>query len=177
MMNRFLSTACAVILGAASGFAQATPKADTVKTGVRHFPAKRLAAALSDEQLRGTPIDAPLPHLAVAYKRKGADAKAFLFSTTDLGVSGKGLRDKPFEVFVLCDEAGRIISVIPGANTDTPAYVGKVSDAGFFKKWEGFEAGGKSPDAVTGATSTSRGVAEGVKALMEKLDKAAFFKK
>lgn len=58
------------------------------------------------------------------------------------------------------------------ANQETPGFVKRVSDAGFYSQWNGLsvkKAKKKEVDAVSGATYTSRAVAQSVKAVLEKL--------
>lgn len=57
-------------------------------------------------------------------------------------------------------------------NVETPGYVQRVQQAGFFNSWNGLtikKAKKKQVDTVSGATFTSRAVAQSVQAALEKL--------
>lgn len=57
-------------------------------------------------------------------------------------------------------------------NMETPRFVERVKQAGFFDRWNGLsvkKAKSMMPDAVSGATYTSRGVAQSVQAALKKL--------
>ncbi len=65
-----------------------------------------------------------------------------------------------------------IIGVYPLPNTETPRFAQRVQDAGFYNNWNGLtikKAKKKKVDTVSGATFTSRAVAQSVQAALEKL--------
>lgn len=65
-----------------------------------------------------------------------------------------------------------ITGVYPMPNIETPGYAKRVEDAGFYKNWNGLnvkQAKQKKVDAVSGATFTSRAVAQSVEAALKSL--------
>ena len=57
-------------------------------------------------------------------------------------------------------------------NRETPKFVKRVEDAGFFKSWNGLtvkKAVKKDVDVVSGATYTSNGVSQSVRAALKAL--------
>lgn len=73
----------------------------------------------------------------------------------------------PTHVYIAVGHDGRIIGVIADDNAESPEFFGKLKDAHFFDNWNGLtlaEAASKEVDAVTGATYSSRGIADAVKA-------------
>ena len=75
-------------------------------------------------------------------------------------------------VMIAFDKKKTITGVYLLANQETPGFVKRVADAGFYNQWNGLsvkKAKKKEVDAVSGATFTSRAVAQSVKAVLEKL--------
>lgn len=65
-----------------------------------------------------------------------------------------------------------IIGVYALPNVETPRFAQRVQDAGFYNNWNGLtikKAKKKKVDTVSGATFTSRAVAQSVQAALEKL--------
>lgn len=73
----------------------------------------------------------------------------------------------PVPVFVAVDKNGKIISVAPGPNAESPEFFDVVKQSGLFKKWNGMtlkKAQTFKPDGVTGATYSSSAVIKNVQA-------------
>ena len=65
-----------------------------------------------------------------------------------------------------------IMGVYPLPNVETPRFAQRVQEAGFYDNWNGLtvkKAKKKKVDTVSGATFTSRAVAQSVQAALEKL--------
>ena len=75
-------------------------------------------------------------------------------------------------VMIALDAKKVIRGVYMLPNVETPQFAQRVKDAGFFATWDGMtvkQARKKSVDTVSGATYTSRAVAQSVQAALEKL--------
>lgn len=75
-------------------------------------------------------------------------------------------------VLIVFDAKKVITGVYLLPNQETPNFVKRVESEGFFKNWNGLtvkQAKKKEVDTVSGATFTSRAVAQSVKAVLEKL--------
>ena len=75
-------------------------------------------------------------------------------------------------VMIAFDVKKKITGVYLLANQETPGYVKRVQDAGFFDSWNGLtvkKALKKKVDTVSGATFTSRAVAQSVQAALSTL--------
>ena len=75
-------------------------------------------------------------------------------------------------LMIALDTKKKIMSVELLANSETPKFVKKVKDAGFFKTWNGLtpkSACKKKVDAVAGATYTSMGVAKTLQAALKEV--------
>lgn len=73
----------------------------------------------------------------------------------------------PVPVFVAVGKDGKIISVAPGPNAESPEFFDVVKQSGLFKKWKGVtlkKAQTYKPDGVTGATYSSSAVIKNVQA-------------
>jgi len=71
---------------------------------------------------------------------------------------------------IVLDENGKIKEVKLLENNDTPRFVQRVADGGLFEAWNGMtveEALKANVDAVSGATFTSSGVKDSLKARLE----------
>ncbi len=76
----------------------------------------------------------------------------------------------PTPLLIALDKDNRILSVNLMDNQETPRFAQRVADAGFYGSWNGLtvdEAIGKEVDAVSGATYTSTGVKNTLKARLE----------
>ena len=69
------------------------------------------------------------------------------------------------EIALVLTPERRITRVLIGKNSETPRWLEKVKNSGFFTRWQNMtlaEAAAKKADAVTGATYTSTAIADGV---------------
>lgn len=75
-------------------------------------------------------------------------------------------------LMIALDKHKKVLSVELLANSETPRFVQRVKDAGFFKSWNGLSpkaACKKKVDAVAGATYTSTGVTKSLQAALKGL--------
>ena len=80
----------------------------------------------------------------------------------------------PTPLFIALDKGGKILSVAPAANAETPEFWKRLTDAKFFKAWKGLtpaQAATKKVDAVTGATFSSKAVIQTVQATAKNIKK------
>ena len=78
----------------------------------------------------------------------------------------------PTPLQIALDEKGRILEVRVLSNNETPSFLNKVVNAGFLNSWNGLtvkEALDKNVDAVSGATYSSNGIQQSLKARLEVL--------
>lgn len=76
----------------------------------------------------------------------------------------------PTPLQIAMDHHGKIIEVRVLDNDETPNFLKRVIDAGFLNSWNGLtaeEALNKEVDAVSGATYSSRGIQNSLKARLE----------
>ena len=76
----------------------------------------------------------------------------------------------PTPLIIALDAEGRIKTVALLDNDETPRFVQRVVEGGLYKAWNGLtvdEALGKDVDAISGATYTSNGVRNSLKARLE----------
>lgn len=76
----------------------------------------------------------------------------------------------PTPLQIALDGNGKIIEVRALDNNETPGFFKKVIDAGFLKSWDGLtveEALNKEVDAVSGATFSSNGIQNSLKARLK----------
>lgn len=74
------------------------------------------------------------------------------------------------EVAVLLDRSGKIAGVLVGKNQETPGFLRRVRNKGFFASWNGKtlkDAAKTKVDAVTGATYSSNAIKAGVQQLLK----------
>lgn len=87
-----------------------------------------------------------------------------IVNTTEIGKDIRGFaKATPLEVTI---KKGKIVSVKPLPNHETPEYFNLLSSKGFFNQWNGMtlkEVETKKVDAVSGATFSSKAVIENVK--------------
>lgn len=143
------------------------------KSRVEGFSSDEVSKALG-AKIKAEFRESPLPHMKITLDGKPGDFY-FLFSTTDLKTTTKGLKG-PVEVFVLTDSKANVVSIFIGGNKETPQYLQKLSGSDFLKKWNGKKSGDAVPDTVSGATYSSKAVNEGVAKLLSVLQKTNFFK-
>lgn len=73
----------------------------------------------------------------------------------------------PTPLLIALDKEGKILQVKILANRETPGFLKSVTNAGFFESWNGLtvdEALQKNVDAVSGATYSSKGIQNSLKA-------------
>ena len=78
----------------------------------------------------------------------------------------------PIPLQIALDQDGKIIEVRVLANDETPNFLNRVINAGFLKSWDGLtveEAINKEVDAVSGATYSSNGIKNSLKARLQAL--------
>ena len=76
----------------------------------------------------------------------------------------------PTPLQIALDENGKIIEVRVLSNNETPSFLNKVINAGFLNSWNGLtvkEALDKNVDAVSGATYSSNGIQQSLKARLQ----------
>ena len=76
----------------------------------------------------------------------------------------------PTPLQIALDEKGRILEVRVLSNNETPSFLNKVVNAGFLNSWNGLtvkEALDKNVDAVSGATYSSNGIQQSLKARLQ----------
>ncbi len=76
----------------------------------------------------------------------------------------------PTPLQIALDDHGKIIEVRVLDNNETPNFLKRVTDAGFLDSWNGLtveEALNKEVDAVSGATYSSKGIQNSLKARLE----------
>lgn len=76
----------------------------------------------------------------------------------------------PTPLQIALDNSGKIIEVRVLDNDETPNFLKRVTDAGYLDSWNGLtveEALNKEVDAVSGATYSSRGIQNSLKARLE----------
>ena len=78
----------------------------------------------------------------------------------------------PTPLQIALDDKGKILEVQVLNNNETPSFLKRVVDAGFLESWNGLtveEALSKEVDAVSGATYSSNGIKNSLKARLEAL--------
>ena len=76
----------------------------------------------------------------------------------------------PTPLQIALDDKGKILEVQVLNNNETPSFLKRVVDAGFLESWNGLtveEALNKEVDAVSGATYSSNGIKNSLKARLE----------
>lgn len=76
----------------------------------------------------------------------------------------------PIPLQIAMDEKGKIFEVKVLDNNETPSFLKRVVEAGFLNSWNGLtaeEALNKEVDAVSGATYSSNGIQQSLKARLE----------
>ena len=109
-----------------------------------------------------------LAFLLLGNNDKGKNNGMVLFSSpysdTINGFNG------PIPLQITFDNNGRITEVLVLDNNETPRFLQRVIDAGFLDSWNGLtaeEALNKEVDAVSGATYSSNGIKNSLKARLE----------
>ena len=123
-------------------------------------------------QLPAMPLDRVTPYFNEAAEVNTIDTSFYQVKNADGELIGTLLFSTPFTeevkgyngstpLLIVLDAEDRITKVILLPNKETPRFADRVSNAGFYKSWNGLtveEALDKPVDAVTGATYTSNGV-------------------
>lgn len=79
----------------------------------------------------------------------------------------------PTPLQIALDNSGKIIEVRVLDNDETPNFLKRVTDAGYLDSWNGLtveEALNKEVDAVSGATYSSRGIQNSLKARLQAIE-------
>lgn len=144
-----------------------------------------LAAALGfcncGPKLPELPVAEVKPYFADAAKTKAIDTAFYEVKDTKGNKLGTVLYSSPYSdevkgfngptpLLIALDAEGRIKNVVMLENQETPKFAQHVADGGLFEAWNGLtpdEALGKEVDAVSGATYTSNGVKNSLKARLE----------
>ena len=127
------------------------------------------------------PVENVKPYFADAAKTKAIDT-AFYEVKDAKGIKlGTVLYSSPYSdnikgfngptpLLIALDADGKIKNVVLLDNQETPNFAQRVVEGGLYEAWNGLtvdEALGKEVDAVTGATYTSNGVKNSLKARLE----------
>ena len=101
--------------------------------------------------------------------------EAYSFNTKDIAPDVVGVGGH-IEMQVMLDADGKIRDIEILSHNETPDYVARITESGFLEQFKGRGAGeefivGKDIDAVTGATVSSKAVAEILKTCLDKIDK------
>jgi len=144
-----------------------------------------LAAALGfcncGPKLPELPVAEVKPYFADAAKTKAIDTAFYEVKDAKGNKLGTVLYSSPYSdevkgfngptpLLIALDAEGRIKNVVLLENQETPKFAQHVADGGLFEAWNGLtpdEALGKQVDAVSGATYTSNGVKNSLKARLE----------
>ena len=102
-------------------------------------------------------------------------SEAYFFNTRDIAPDVGGVGGH-IEMQVMLDEDGKIKDIEILSHNETPNYVARITESGFLEQFKGRGAGeefivGKDIDAVTGATVSSKAVAEILKTCLDKINK------
>ena len=96
-----------------------------------------------------------------------------VYSSQPFGSKIRGFAG-PTPVFVAVNRSGKIVSVAPAPNEESPEYFDAIKKSGLFQKWNGMtlkKATTYAPDAITGATYSSAAVIRNVQATAKGVSK------
>lgn len=127
------------------------------------------------------PVERIQPYFSEAAQAQAIDTSYYEVKDADGNLLGTVLFSRPFTddvkgfngptpLLIALDKDNRILSVNLMDNQETPRFAQRVADADFYSTWNGLtieEAIGKEVDAVSGATFTSTGVKNTLKARLE----------
>ncbi len=127
------------------------------------------------------PVADVQPYFAVAAKTKAIDTAFYEVKDAKGNFLGTILLSSPYSdkvkgfngptpLLIVLDTERRIKNVVLLENQETPQFVLRVAEGGLLNAWNGFtvtEALHQDVDAVSGATYTSNGVKESLKARLE----------
>ncbi|MEM4247700.1 MAG: FMN-binding protein [Candidatus Nanoarchaeia archaeon] len=137
---------------------------------------KQIVETALGKNIRIETAEMPIKHYQIYTIAENKNSlSAYLFLTSELGLSQKGFKDK-IDLAIICDTKGAIIDVSVLKHKETEKYFQKISSGGLLKKWKGLKTTDNQPDAITGATFTSHGINDGISAVLKKLNDIGFFK-
>ena len=127
------------------------------------------------------PVENVKPYFADAAKTKAIDTAFYEVKDAKGAKLGTVLYSSPYSdnvkgfngptpLLIALDAEGRIKNVVLLDNQETPNFAQRVVDGGLYEAWNGLtvdEALAKEVDAVSGATYTSKGVKNSLKARLE----------
>ena len=99
------------------------------------------------------------------------DNGIFIYSSHPYGDNIKGFSGAT-PLFIAVGRNGKIISIAPAVNAESPDFWKKLKDAKLFRKWKGLtpaQAAVKKVDAVSGATYSSTAVIKTVQATADNI--------
>ncbi|NQV04175.1 MAG: FMN-binding protein [Candidatus Omnitrophica bacterium] len=113
--------------------------------------------------------------LSIQARDKGGKVlEAYSFNTKDIAPEVGGVGGH-IEMQVMLDGDGKIRDIEILSHNETPDYVPRIIESGFLEQFKGRGAGeefivGKDIDAVTGATVSSKAVAEILKTCLDRIN-------
>ena len=127
------------------------------------------------------PVEEVKPYFADAAKTKAIDTAFYEVKDSKGNKLGTVLFSSPYSdkvkgfkgptpLIIVLDADGRIKNVVLLENQETPAYAQHVVNGGLYESWNGLtpdEALDKKVDAVSGATFTSNGVKNSLRARLQ----------
>jgi len=110
-----------------------------------------------------------------ARDKEEAVLEAYSFNTKDIAPEIVGVGGH-IEMQVMLDGDGKIKDIEILSHNETPDHAAMITESGFLEQFKGRGAGeefivGKGIDAVTGATVSSKAVAEILKTCLDRIDK------
>ena len=135
-----------------------------------------------DPKLPELPVSEVQPYFADAAKTKAIDTAYYEVKNAQGKKIGTVLFSSPYSdqikgfngptpLLIALDAEGRIKNVVLLENQETPHFAQRVVDGGLYEAWNGLtveEALDLNVDAISGATYTSNGVKNSLKARLEK---------
>ena len=127
------------------------------------------------------PVEEVKPYFADAAKTKAIDTAFYEVKDAKGNKLGTVLYSSPYSdevkgfngptpLLIALNAEGRIKNIVLLENQETPKFAKHVEDGGLYEAWNGLtaeEALGKEVDAISGATYTSNGVKNSLKARLE----------
>ena len=132
-------------------------------------------------ELPELPVSEIEPYFAGAAKTKAIDTAYYEVKDAQGNLLGTALFSSPYSdgvkgfngptpLLITLDAEGRIKNVVLLENRETPQFVQRVANGGFFASWNGLtvdEALNAQVDAISGATFTSNGVKQSLIARLQ----------
>ncbi len=161
------------VLGASSAIAEESSPDSENASEIAELLKKNLG-----EKLEIKEAISPVKHYILLKPGQSADMRKarYLFMSKELGLSVKGFK-APIDIGVVCGSDKKIISVFVVQQKDAPKYFARVEKSSLLKNWQGVKSGDPVPDAVSGATFSSKAINGGVQAVLKKLDECRFFER